>query len=67
MTPDTIPTPLQVLRQMVEQAKTQKAVAAQLRISQQYLCEVLSGRRDVSKSLADKLGYQRVITFLPKA
>ena len=64
--PKTVPTPLQVLRDMVTRAGTQKAVARDLHITPSRLCEVLNGRRDVSKSLADKLGYRRVKVFILK-
>lgn len=56
--------PHQKLREMVKAAGTQKAVAKELRISQQFLCEVLSGKRDVSQSLAQKLGFKRVVGFV---
>lgn len=54
------------IRALVKAAGTQKTVAKALGISQQYLCEVLSGRRDVSRSLAVKLGYRRVIAFVER-
>lgn len=63
-TPDTVPTPIQILRQMVG-ASSQKAVAAQLGVSGSYVCDVLKGRRDVTKRLAKALGYQRVVIYMP--
>lgn len=62
----TLDGPHQKLRAMVEAAGTQKVVAKELHISQQFLCEVLSGKRDVSKRLAAKLGYQRVVAFVER-
>lgn len=44
---------------------SQKELAVRLSISQQYMSEVLSGRRDISKSLALKLGYTRIYAFIP--
>jgi len=63
--PDTVPTPLQVLRGMVEKG-SQVGAAENLGVSPQFINDVLSGRRGMTRALADKLGYQRVVTFLLK-
>ena len=44
---------------------SQKHVAEDLGISPQYLHDVLSSRRDVSFEVAKKLGFQKVVRFLP--
>lgn len=44
---------------------SQKELAARLRISPQYLGDVLHGRRDISAALAANLGYTRVVLFQP--
>ena len=44
---------------------TQSAVAHRLGVAPQVLCDVLKRRRNVTKSLANALGYRRVFTFHP--
>ena len=63
--PDTVPSPLQVLRGMVEKG-SQVGVAKALDVSPQFINDVLNGRRGMTGALAEKLGYQRVVTFLVK-
>lgn len=48
---------LDQLRQRVRQAGTQKAFAASCGITQQYLSDVLSGRREPGPKLYRALGY----------
>lgn len=62
--PAVVPTPAQCLQFMVQEAGSQKVVARRLGVSQSYICDVLSGRREVSASLARKLGYQRYVGYL---
>lgn len=56
-------------KQMVEALRartkksTQRQVAAELELSPAFVCDVLSGRREVTKVLARKLGYRRVVIF----
>ena len=51
------------LVRFVKSRRTQKRAAKDLGISQQYLCDVLKGRREISATLADQLGYERVVMF----
>jgi transcriptional regulator with XRE-family HTH domain len=44
---------------------SQREVAKLLGISEQYLANVLNGRRGISTALAEKLGYERVTAFKP--
>lgn len=44
--------------------RTQKDVARTLRVSPQYLNDILQGRREISADFAKKLGFKRVITFV---
>jgi hypothetical protein len=43
-------------------AETQQRLAKRLKISPQYLCDVLNGRRELKGILA-RLGYQQVILY----
>lgn len=65
--PDTIdPGPLELLRSL-SSINSQKEVAATYEISPQYLSDILNGRREISAVLAERIGYQRVVTFVKKA
>ena len=55
---------IKALREMVKKSGSQTAVARELDISQAYLADILAGKRDVSKNVARKLGYKRVIVFV---
>lgn len=57
--------PIIELREMVSRA-TQKAVADQLGFSQQYLSDVLHGRKEPGAKILDALGLERVITYRRK-
>lgn len=46
--------------------KTQKQAAAELGISAQYLSDVLNGHRPMSEKLASKLGWEKIVTWVPK-
>lgn len=43
--------------------RRKKALAAHLGISTQYLRDVVNGKMPISKNLAEKLGFTRVVTF----
>lgn len=43
---------------------SQKAVAARLKISPQYLSDILHGRREPSSAVAAKMGFTRVVTYV---
>jgi hypothetical protein len=53
------------LRKAVERAGSQKAYAASIGISEQYLCDCLKGRRDIGKSIAEPLGYHPTTIYIP--
>ena len=53
------------LKEMLSTA-TQKDVAAKLGVSQQYLSDVLTGRRAPGKSILDALGLEKVISYRRK-
>jgi plasmid maintenance system antidote protein VapI len=59
----SIETVLRELERKVAASGTQRRYAAQIGVSQQYLCDVLRGRRGVSAELAQKLGYERLEVF----
>jgi len=41
------------------------AVAAEIGFSLPYLSDIMASRRDVSERFAEKLGYKRVVVFVP--
>lgn len=44
-------------------AGSQKALALSMRISPGYLSDVLCQRREISSQLAQKFGYEKVVSF----
>jgi plasmid maintenance system antidote protein VapI len=46
--------------------KTQKERAAELGLSQQYLTDLIHGKRQISDTIAELLGYNRHIVFIEK-
>jgi transcriptional regulator with XRE-family HTH domain len=44
---------------------TQKALAKQCGISEQYLSDVLLGRREPAEKLLEAVGFRRVVTYRP--
>lgn len=57
---------IEVLRAFVGTHGSQKRAAHALVISPQYLNDILRGHREPSESVAAKMGYIRVIEFLPE-
>lgn len=51
------------LRSILELHGTQRDLAARVGVSEQYLSDILSGRRDVSDEFAQKIGFRRMIRF----
>lgn len=43
---------------------SQKTVAKNLGISQQFICDVLKKRRGISERLAKKMGYKKIVYFI---
>lgn len=58
--------PSDVVRLLLRECdkSSQKKLAEQIGISPQYLSDILKGRREVSESVAEKLGFERVVTFV---
>ena len=56
-----------ILRSACEAAGSQQAWAKAHDLSPQYVCDVLKGRRDVSETMANKLGFLREVRFVPFA
>lgn len=54
------------LRRLVDSHGSQDAAAAALKVSPQFLCDVLAGRRGITSRLADAMGYQRVFCYVRK-
>jgi transcriptional regulator with XRE-family HTH domain len=54
--------PLSILRERVE-SKSQRAVAQELGVSPQYLCDVLAERREPGKSILDALGLEKKVSY----
>lgn len=54
---------IELIRQKVKAHGSQIKTAKELDIAPAYLSDILNGRRDVSDSVARKLGYRRVIFF----
>ncbi|MCK8788228.1 helix-turn-helix transcriptional regulator, partial [Roseomonas sp. NAR14] len=54
------------LRSAVRAAGSQKAFAAQVGISQQYLCDVLAARREPGPTLLAAVGVRRVVQYVEK-
>ncbi len=55
-----------LIKKTCDDAGSQKLAAKKLSISPQYLSEILSGRADISANVAKKMGYSRVIEFVPE-
>ena len=56
----------QVKQRLIKRAQqlgSQKALAAELGISQQYLSDIFLGKREISYQLAEKLGLKKIIYF----
>lgn len=57
--------PIAILRKRAKNI-SQKALATELGISQQYLCDVLAGRREPGNSILEPLGLEKRITYRRK-
>jgi len=51
------------LQAAADRQGTYLAIAAQLGISPQYLCDIMHGRRAISARVAEKLGYRQVVEY----
>ena len=52
--------PREKLRQLVQRSGTQAKAAEALGVSRTYICDMLAGRRDLSKAILRKLGYTSI-------
>lgn len=53
--------PQRILRALVKRYGSQKALAAELRVAESYLSEVLKGRRPYSDGFLSRLNLKRII------
>ncbi len=53
------------IRRQVKELGGQKAAAKQWKISEQYLKDILKGRRLPGKSICEALGFERVVVYQP--
>lgn len=58
-------TPTDVLMELARECErtSQIATAKRLGFTPQFICDVLKGRREITESLAERLGYNRVTRF----
>lgn len=54
---------LETIRQMVSKWGSQKAVADHLKISNAYMSDILAEKRDVSDTVARRLGYTKIVKY----
>lgn len=57
---------LQYLHELVNEAGSQKELAARLKISQPYLNDILLGRREPSRLLLNAIGFEKVVSYQRK-
>jgi transcriptional regulator with XRE-family HTH domain len=57
---------VEYLQQLVNEAGSQKELAARLKISTPYLNDILLGRRDPSKKILNAIGFEEVKIYRPK-
>lgn len=57
---------LHEVKRWIFAAGSQKKAAKALGISEQYMTDVVKGRREVGPTLANALGYDKVIMYTPK-
>lgn len=60
------PAIIRKIERIIEERGTQKAAAEFLGVSQQYLTDLLKGRRDPGKKILDKLGLESSVIYTPK-
>lgn len=58
--------PYAALRKLIDTLGSQKAAADKLGFTPQFINDVLKGRREMTEALAGKLGFKRVVSFVPK-
>ena len=55
-----------LLKRCAVEAGSQKEAAAILKISPQYFNDVVRGKREVSAELAERLGFEKVVSFVSR-
>lgn len=55
----------ELLRKKAEELGSQEKLALSLCVSAQFVCDVIKGRRGPSETLAEAMGYRRVVVFVP--
>lgn len=60
------PAVIRKIEQIIEMHGTQKGAAQFLGISQQYLTDLLKGRRDPGSKILDKLGLESTVIYTTK-
>jgi transcriptional regulator with XRE-family HTH domain len=60
------PAVIKKIEQIIEEQGTQKGAAEVLGVSQQYLTDLLRGRRDPGKKILDKLGLESSVVYTVK-
>ena len=60
------PSVIKKIEQIIEERGTQKAAAQFLEVSEQYLSDLLKGRRDPGKKILDKLGLESSVIYTVK-
>lgn len=56
---------LDMLKDYIKERGTQRVAAIDLGISQAFLSDIVLGKREVSDSVARKLGFSKVYLFVP--
>jgi transcriptional regulator with XRE-family HTH domain len=60
------PAVIQKIEHIIKERGTQKAAAEFLGVSQQYLTDLLKGRRDPGEKILSKLGLEASVIYTPK-
>ncbi len=55
------------LQTAINKAGSQKAFAKSAGVSEQYLSEVLNGKKEMGPAIQDALGLERVVTYRKKS
>jgi plasmid maintenance system antidote protein VapI len=59
--------PHERLRELIRELGSQKAAAKKLGFTPSFINDVLQGRREMTEALAAKLGFKRVVTYVPRS
>jgi plasmid maintenance system antidote protein VapI len=56
-------TPMLALKQLINECGSQRAAALRLKITPQYLSDILRERRGISENVASELGFNRKTVY----